>query len=152
MSNAKSQSGQSAIWGYTIERTAKRMKQVYKRMLKEAGAGITVDQWVVLKLVSDRDGLSQLEIAEQTDKDAPTVTRIIDLLVQKELCERQADPEDRRRFSIRLTEAGRLKIKEVGPIVRAFRKRGWEGLSETDLEQLMRTLNLIYKNLNKEVV
>ncbi len=147
MTNAAKYQAKSEIWGYSIERTAKRMKQSYKRMLNAAGAGITVDQWVVLKLVNDRDGLSQLEIAEQTDKDAPTVTRIIDLLCKKELCERRSDPEDRRKFSICLTAAGRAKIKEVLPIVKSFRQRGWDGLTEADLNQLMRTLDLIYKNL-----
>ncbi|MEL6639358.1 MAG: MarR family winged helix-turn-helix transcriptional regulator [Bacteroidota bacterium] len=150
MSKSNLQKSQPAVWGNTIERTAKRMKQVYKRLLKEAGVGITVDQWVVLQLLRDRDGLSQLEIAERTDKDAPTITRIIDLLVRKGLCKRQPDPRDRRRFSIRLTAAGRAKIQEVSPVARAFRRRGWEGVSEVDLEQLMQTLNRIYQNLSKD--
>ncbi len=135
------------IWGYTIERTAKRMKQVYQRMLKAANTGITVDQWVVLQLLEEEDGLSQLEIGERTNKDAPTITRIIDLLNKKKLCERQLDLEDRRKFSICLTSTGKLKIKEVKPIVRKFRKKGWEGLEEKDLSQLMQTLNKIYHNL-----
>lgn len=139
----------SEIWGYSIERTAKRMKQVYQRMLKAADTGITVDQWVILQLLSSRDGLSQLEIAERTNKDAPTVTRIIDLLCKKGLCERQLDAEDRRKFSICLTLSGKAKIKEVQPIVKAFRKKGWDGLTEADLNQLMRTLDIIYHNLEE---
>ncbi len=146
MTTAKDQA-KTEVWGYTIERTAKRMKQVYQRMLKAANTGITVDQWVVLQLLDEQDGLSQLEIAERTNKDAPTITRIIDLLDKKKLCERQLDPDDRRRFSICLTVEGKLKIKEVKPIVRKFRKKGWEGLAEKDLSQLMRTLDKIYHNL-----
>lgn len=145
--NAAKYWAKSEVWGYSIERTAKRMKQMYQRMLKAADAGITVDQWVILQLLSSRDGLSQLEIAERTNKDAPTVTRIIDLLCKKELCERLPDAADRRKFSICLTPAGKEKIKEVEPIVKAFRRKGWDGLTEEDLNQLMRTLDIIYQNL-----
>ena len=145
--NAAKYPVKSKVWGYSIERTAKRMKQVFQRMLKATGAGITVDQWVILQLLSEKEGLSQLEIAENTNKDAPTVTRIIDLLCKKDLCKRQPDLQDRRRYSICLTPAGKSKVKEVLPIVRDFRKQGWEGLTEKDLNQLMRTLDIIYKNL-----
>jgi len=147
--NAAKNRAKTEIWGYTIERTAKRMKQVYQRMLKAANAGITVDQWVVLQLLDGQDGINQLEIGEKTNKDAPTITRIIDLLCKKNLCERQLDPDDRRKFSICLTREGKLKVKEVKPIVRRFRKKGWEGLKEKDLSQLMRTLNKIYHNLEE---
>ena len=86
----------SEIPGFIIERTAKRMKQFYQKMLKGANTGVTVDQWIILQTIHKDNGLSQFDIANLTFKDAPTVTRIIDLLVGKELIERIADPDDRR--------------------------------------------------------
>lgn len=142
-------SAKSQIWGFSIERTAKRMKQVFQRMLKAGDTGITVDQWVILQLLKEEDGVSQLYIAAETNKDAPTVTRIIDLLCKKNLCVRKPNEQDRRKFSICLTQGGKDKIKEVLPIVKKFRMRGWEGLKEKDLNQLMRTLDIIYNNLEE---
>ena len=139
----------SEIPGFIIERTAKRMKQFYQKMLKDANTGITVDQWVILQTIHKEDGLSQFEIANQTFKDAPTVTRIIDLLASKELIERVADPEDRRKFNICLTNKGKLKIEEVRPIVMDFRKTGWKGINLEDLNHMMRTLNAIFDNLEE---
>ncbi len=135
------------ILGFVIERTSKRMKQFFQRMLKDAKTGITVDQWIILQVLDKEDGISQLEIAKETFKDAPTVTRIIDLLVNKNLLERISNTKDRRRFNIHLTATGRAKIEEVLPIAVQFRAKAWDGLAEEDKSQLTNYLNIIFKNL-----
>ena len=47
------------ISGFIIERIAKRMKQAFQHMLKEANTGITVDQWIVLQALDKEDRISQ---------------------------------------------------------------------------------------------
>lgn len=138
----------SAVSGFTIERTAKRMKQRFKRMLKEHQVDVTVDQWVILQLLDREDGLSQFQIAHEAYKDAPTVTRIIDLLCKKGLTKRAADATDRRKFNIFLTAKGNEKVAEIKPIVKAFRKIGWNGLDDDAINQMMDTLDRIYHNLS----
>lgn len=132
-----------------LERTARRMKQFVQESLSGAGAGITVDQWLVLQELDRQDGLSQLEIAKATYKDAPTMTRIIDLLCDKGLTYRAADPADRRRFSIGLTPAGRQKIAEVLPVIQAARREAWGALSEKEITELSRMLELVFNHLNR---
>lgn len=134
--------------GFIMERTTKRMKQYFQRILTEADTEITVDQWVLLQQLDQEDGRSQLELARATFKDAPTVTRIIDLLAQKKLVRREPDPSDRRRFRIVLTPVGRQKIETVMPLVIQFRKAAWAGLSEQQIDALVDTLNTIFDNLN----
>ena len=90
--------------------------------------------------------MSQNELAECTYKDAPTVTRIIDILCKKELTKRVMDPNDRRRFKIMLTQEGKTVIEKALPEVYAIRKQGWQGLEDNDYEHLMRILDTIYKN------
>lgn len=133
--------------GFIMERTTKRMKQYFQRILSEADADITVDQWVILQQLDQQDGRSQLELARATYKDAPTVTRIIDLLAQKKLVERAPDPDDRRRFRICLTDRGRKKIASVLPLVISFRQAAWAGLNDEQIDQLVDTLNIIFDNL-----
>lgn len=133
--------------GFMLEKTAKKLKQYFQRQLQKAEAGITIDQWVILQQLDQKNGLSQLEIGQGTFKDAPTVTRIIDLLCQKKLIRRVKDPSDRRRFKIQLTSAGRRKIEEVIPVIRRARSQAWEGLGDEDIDRLAHTLNLIFENL-----
>ena len=140
----------SEISGFILERTAKRMKQYFQQCLAGAEAGITIDQWVVLQELDKQDGLSQLEIAKATFKDAPTITRIIDLLCQKGLTERVVDTEDRRRFKIHLTEEGNSRIKQVLPIIRKARSDAWEGMRDEQIDQLVFLLNKVLDNLISE--
>jgi len=136
--------------GFTLERTAKRMKQFFQQTLAAAGTEITIDQWVVLQTLNQQNGLSQLEIARATFKDPPTITRIIDLLCQKGLTERVTDPDDRRRFRIQLTDGGYQKIDEVLPIIHRARGKAWANLDNGQIDQLMDMLNTVFNNLSSE--
>ena len=136
--------------GFTLERTAKRMKQFFQQTLTAAGADITIDQWVVLQVLNQEDGLSQLQIAQATYKDAPTITRIIDLLCKKSLTQRSIDPDDRRRFRIQLTPEGQQTIAEVLPIIERARKKAWKGLDQQKMSELMDTLEMVFNNLSPE--
>jgi DNA-binding MarR family transcriptional regulator len=134
--------------GVALERTAKRMKQHFQRQLQSADADITIDQWVMLQELSHQDGQSQLELGRATYKDAPTVTRIIDLLCKKGLTSRVTDPKDRRRFRIELTPEGREKIKAVMPIIEQARATAWRGMDPAQINQMIDTLNQLFENLS----
>ncbi len=139
--------GAADLPGFVLERASKRMKQYFQEQLQQAGCGITIDQWVILQELEKQDGLSQLEIAKATFKDAPTVTRIIDLLCEKGLTRRIVDEEDRRRFQIELTPAGRTKIAEALPVIELAREKAWQGFDEEKLDSLMHMLNAVFENL-----
>lgn len=143
----KTTHGAAALPGFVLERASKRMKQYFQEQLIRSGCGITIDQWVILQELNLQDGLSQFEIAQATFKDAPTVTRIIDLLCEKELTKRIPDTVDRRKFRIELTEKGRQKIEEALPIMEQAREKTWQGFNEQKLETLMHMLNEVFDNL-----
>jgi DNA-binding MarR family transcriptional regulator len=133
--------------GFVIERTSKRMKHACQQMLKAAGAGITVDQWVILSELEQSEGAEQKEIARKTFKDAPTLTRIIDILCKKGLTERRMAPDDRRKFNVHLTTAGKQKIREVAPMIDTFRKKAYRDFSMEEIDQLRHLMNRIFDNL-----
>lgn len=136
--------------GFILERTAKRLKQFFQQQLTAADTGITIDQWVVLQVLDRQEGLSQLEIARETYKDAPTITRIIDLLCRKGLTQRVTDPADRRRFKIQLTDEGRRKIAATLPIIRDARRQAWQGIENAEIDRLVDVLNSVFDNLSSE--
>ncbi len=135
-------------YGYLLERTQRKVRQYFQKALLANNTGITVDQWIILDRLNRNDGVSQSEIAGMTLKDAPTVTRIIDLLCKKNLVERTQDNGDRRRLNIRLTAQGKKKIEEVMPIVLEMREKGWQNLSDEDYAAMIRILDTIYTNFN----
>lgn len=139
----------SDLPGFILERTARRMKQFFQERLVETKADITVDQWVVLQLLDQRKAMSQLDIAKATFKDAPTVTRILDLLCKKDLTVRIPAPDDRRRFQVELTDAGRSKINAVMPTIQSARQQAWQGLDSHQMDHLMHTLNTLFNNISQ---
>ncbi len=139
----------SELSGFLLERTAKRMKQLAQQRLAEAEIDLTVDQWLVLRALQQEDGQSQYQLAQGTAKDAPTMTRIIDLLVKKDYCQRVPDPEDRRRFRIVLHPMGRRILKQALPIIQSVREIAWNGLEEAELVALEQMMKQVLHNLNE---
>ncbi len=134
--------------GYVLERTARLLKLALQQRLAKAGAGITVDQWVLLQEIRQQPGISQLELARAAFKDAATVTRILDLLAAKGLVVRLPDPADRRKFLLQLTSGGERTYSDYLPLIKSFRAEVWNGLSQEDLDRLLGILDKIAVNLN----
>jgi DNA-binding MarR family transcriptional regulator len=135
-------------YSYLLDKTARKVKQYAQRQFNFLEFDITVDQWLVIKNLHNKNDLNQSELAELTGKDNPTLTRIIDLLCKKNLVERRINPSDRRSFTVHLTDYGEKKITEFSPQISEIRMKAWENLSEDDYDNLKRILNTIYNNLN----
>jgi MarR family transcriptional regulator for hemolysin len=117
---------------FLMEQIVKQYRQEAQKALKAAAAGINVDQWIVLKQVSENNGCSQVEIAESTVKDAPSTTRTIDQLVSKKLIAKQLDPNDRRKYMVFVTDQGNQLIERLLPVVQSYRKLPVKGFSEEE--------------------
>jgi DNA-binding MarR family transcriptional regulator len=135
-------------YSFLLDRTARRVKQYAQQRFNELGFNITVDQWLVLKHLSENQETKQNELAELLFKDNPTLTRIIDLLCDKGLTERKMNPSDRRSFMVKLTKEGAKKVDQLKPKVKDIRLKAWDGLSERDFTQFKKVMNTIYQNLS----
>ncbi|PRD56957.1 MarR family winged helix-turn-helix transcriptional regulator [Sphingobacterium gobiense] len=135
-------------YSFLLDRTARRVKQYAQTSFSEKAFDITIDQWSILKVLYNEDPMTHKELAEKTGKDQPTLTRIVDIIIKKELVERVGHPEDRRCLLIQLTTNGEKKVKALSPEVAQIRMKAWENLSEEDFKNFTRILNTIYDNLN----
>ncbi|MBG0851957.1 MarR family transcriptional regulator [Streptomyces spinoverrucosus] len=77
----------------------------------------SVEAWRVLDLLSDGQGHNMTALAEHAFLPAPSLTKLIDQLVDQNLVFRRVDPADRRRVLAHLTPRGmqrwQLLIREV---------------------------------------
>jgi DNA-binding MarR family transcriptional regulator len=134
-------------YSFLLDRTARRVKQFAQQQFKALKFPVTVDQWLIMKNLFERGGMKQNDLAELLFKDNPTVTRIIDLLCDKNLVVRNPNPTDRRSFQVELTKEGKKKVEQMKPKIAHIRLQAWEGLSERDFQNFKKVLNAIYKNL-----
>ncbi len=130
-----------------LDRTARRVKQFAQASFSTHGIDLTVDQWSVIKTLYEHQDLTHKDLSEKCGKDQPTMTRIVDLLLRKGYVQRIVHPNDRRSLHIQLTEAGQKQAKSLAPLVKDFRMKAWENLTEEDFENFTRILNTIYNNL-----
>jgi DNA-binding MarR family transcriptional regulator len=136
-------------YSFLLERTGKKIRQFARQKFRAYGFLVTIDQWAVLKALHEEAPLSQVDLAQRCHKDTPTVTRILDLLVEKKLVSRHADHQDRRRQQVALTAAGKVLVHEMLPQVQEIRMHAWENLSDDDFKHFVRILNTIYTNLDR---
>ena len=83
----------NAVLFYTLEKSIKVYRKYAQTLIANAGFDITIDQWLVLKSLQENSHLSQNEIADLVFKDMASITRIIELLVKKELVMLKMGPE-----------------------------------------------------------
>ena len=135
--------------GTLIDRTMKIIRSNYVQAFKKAGVDITTEQWVILDRLYDANGLSQTNLANDTFKNSATISRIIDLLSNKKLIERQRFENDRRRYKIFLTHDGVNVVETLRPYVFDLRRNGWNDISKEEYGDFVRIINRIYSNFEK---
>ncbi len=135
-------------YGFILESTAKKIKLSLQRKFNEQGVDITVDQWVVLLELHKHGTQNQVTLCDLCCKDAPTITRIIELLVKKDLVMRENCTEDRRKFNISLSKKGKALVQKILPLIIEFRKKGWDSLTEKDIAHIERIAKKIQENLS----
>jgi len=131
---------------YSLENAIKSYRQFGQRDINRTGLDITIDQWLVLKTLEDSPGISQQQLAALVFKDVASITRITDLLVKKSYLNRDFHATDRRRFELTITDKGRKIIETLKPIVKNYRSAALNGILDSELELLHRTLKKIIAN------
>lgn len=135
-------------FGAIMDRTLKLIRQNYLQAFRDQQADITTEQWVLLNRLAEGDGISQTDLANDSFKNAPTVSRIITLLAKKKLIRKKQSSDDRRQFMIFLSDEGRELHDRVLPAVLALRHQGWQQLSEKDYEDFVRIMDKIGENFS----
>lgn len=138
----------NAVLFYTLEKSIKVYRKYAQTLIANAGFDITIDQWLVLKSLQENSHLSQNEIADLVFKDMASITRIIELLVKKELVERHINKSDRRKFELKITKNGKKMIELISPIVENNRKQALKGITKLEQNNLISRLEILINNCN----
>lgn len=104
------------------------------------GAGLTLDQWRVLRLLAESGPLSMSDVSARTRITGPTGTRVVDRLVERALLYRDVDAADRRRVLVHVAERGRALHRSLAPRIAAAERDGLSALSPAEARTLRRLL------------
>lgn len=88
--------------GYVLRRVTQRHLAVFAAMIPE----VTTTQFAVLARLVEVGPLSQNHLGRATAMDAATIKGVVDRLIRLGLVATTADPADRRRLTVSLTDSG----------------------------------------------
>ena len=108
---------------------------------------LTAEQWQVLLTLSKQNKINQKILSQAVNKDQPTLTRMLDILERKALVERHLSKEDRRSFSVHITEKGLDLTEKLIPYIEDIFKKILNGISEKDLKTYLDVLTKIDNNI-----
>jgi DNA-binding MarR family transcriptional regulator len=78
-----------------------------------SGRGVTADQFVLLSLLGEEDGITQQQLVQRASSDANTVRAMLVLLEKRGLVARERHPTDGRARSVTLTRKGRHILDKI---------------------------------------
>jgi MarR family transcriptional regulator for hemolysin len=102
--------------------------------------GLSVRTWVVLSTVRSNPDMTQLALGSALGLDKTTMTAAIDRLEQAGLVTRREAPGDRRARIVNITDPGRQLADQVETETSARQAAVLADVAETDLDNLLRTL------------
>lgn len=148
MSTPSTAPGSAAI---DPERVWFRFMRLHQRLLGQMSAriralGLSIPQFDLLSTLTEREGISQSELAERLYVTKGNVSGLVDRMVQAGLVERRAISGDRRSYAMHLTPEGR-RLAEAGIAAqRAFVASTLGKVEPADLAELDRVV-LIWRDL-----
>jgi DNA-binding MarR family transcriptional regulator len=142
MDQKKFGSGQSAfllaqIGAYASAQFAERLREL---QLAPSEAGI-------LRILRSDAGISQQELSARLQVHPSRLVALLDKLESGKLIERKQNAEDRRLYSLHLTEAGVELLEKVGIVARQHQQAMTAGLSKEENETLTQLLQRVANSL-----
>ncbi|UZR98806.1 MarR family winged helix-turn-helix transcriptional regulator [Chondrinema litorale] len=137
----------------TLGRFISRLKylayQELNRELKQSNLCITGDQFRLLTHLWKEDGLTQQKVADLTDRNRGSITRMVDVLEKNGVIKRIEDKRDRRVNLIYLTESGRELESQAVECVERIHDKITQGFTEEEIDNFGNLLKKSIKNLEK---
>lgn len=135
----------------TIQSWIIRLMHRYSAMnyTKFTELGVHPGQLPVLRVISEREGISQRQLAKVLHIKPPTVAVTVKRLEKAELVCRRTDPMDMRISRMYLSEKGKNIHKEICSLMEENEKILTNGFSEEELDHMRGLIQKMISNLNE---
>lgn len=131
--------------GYLIQQISHLLEQLFNKQL--AKEGLSISHARLIYLLYQNDGMTQSELQQDLLIKASSITKLIDVLVEKGLVTRKTCPEDARLKRIYLTAEGREKEEHLYQISEMTEAGIVNNLSAQEYHQLIHSLKSIKSKL-----
>ena len=119
------------------------MCTVRTEMRRHCAADLSVPQFRTLNFLSRQEGASLSQVAAFIGLTLPSMSVLVNGLVERELLVRETDPDDRRRVSLTLTPRGQSVLKETRSATQAALAESLAVLSEQERAEMVHALQVL---------
>ncbi|MFN0264723.1 MarR family winged helix-turn-helix transcriptional regulator [Tepidamorphus sp. 3E244] len=112
-----------------------------------AEIGIHPGQETVLLSLADNDGQSMTALSVALGVKPPTITKMIARMGTQGLLTRSTAEQDKRSFTVTLTDLGREKATSLKKLWKRLEKEAMSGLEERDRKRFSKLLGQVSTNL-----
>ncbi|WP_297633586.1 MarR family transcriptional regulator [uncultured Clostridium sp.] len=128
----------------------KLMINTFNRKIKEKGINITFEQYTILTMLWDNENLCQYNLAELTNRDQASTSRLINTLIKNELIVRETSEKDKRVKNIKLTAKGEEIKDTVKSVVKESFNDAVKDVTSEEMNEGMNFLNKLRINLSEK--
>lgn len=111
------------------------------------GIHITLEMYLVLRCLWEKDGRNQQEISDILYRDKASLTNLIDNLEKRNLVVRVQNQNDKRNKNIFLTKEGSVIKDRVIPVISNILSEIENSVSDNDLAITITVLDTLFKKL-----
>ncbi|HET8936343.1 MAG TPA: MarR family transcriptional regulator [Polyangiales bacterium] len=108
--------------------------------------GVTVAEWVFLRVLYDEDHVSPSQLAERMGMTKGAISKLAERLADKSLIERQANVQDSRGQTLALTPTARKLVPRLSKIADRNDADFFDCLTANEKHQLDRLLRKVAQN------
>jgi len=130
---------------YLLNRAGVRMGLMFSKDIEPYG--ITLPMWRVMIELWHRGDFRLGELAERTDIDISTLSRLLVAMQRKGLITRRRSGLDGRALSLTLTPEGLDLSEKISPLALKYEALAMANLSEAEVKKLKALLQRVYLNL-----
>ncbi len=118
--------------------------------LRLATHGVSFGHWTYLRILWERDGLTQRELSAEAGLMEPTTLAAVRAMEQAGYVRRERKPDNRRSIYVYLTPAGRRLKRKLVPLAEDVNAIAIRGASGADIATTRRVLLAIIENLARD--
>ncbi len=100
--------------GYWLRYVSNHVSHAFARRLEDCG--VTVAEWVMLRELYNVETIAPSRLSEQMGMTRGAITKLADRLIAKALIIRDANPQDARAQTLKLTPDGRALVPELSTL------------------------------------
>jgi MarR family transcriptional regulator, organic hydroperoxide resistance regulator len=111
--------------------------------------GVSFGHWTFLRILWQRDGLTQRELSDEAGVMEPSTHAAIKAMEKLGYVKRLQLPENRKTVYVHLTPRGRALKAKLEPLAKGVNRDAIRGLSAREVETAKRVLLAVTENLGK---